>query len=571
MKMLEKIVNEKRKYVSCIKINGVPILPPVVTSAKRKELLKYKHQAIKLEKRLKRERELREYITRYYLPKLDNVNLLTESLEHQLSFFDENTLLPTPSDEISIKKQSKLCCDLQVSQYTNNEFKVITNFENNTSVIKNIIENEIETPPQIDSTSNLDEIMPNDEIGKPKLIRSDSYVLETPSPMLLEHLKRHNDESQLNNVPIKGLIASTPNEEGQDKLNLTKSDFCSETESELKNISDHSSHSTQGDITVLSKDITVDGDIEKTSFYEDHDKYDNENKECDEKFEENQINHWDFPLVKDLSLDQNDQEKLTNILNAIPESYSKQILELLEKQRMEQTVRLRSYTKLTEECLTIPAINKPLNYNPQSERSIYYTPDTFESPQIHGLSSKLSSNIQIINDHNKLTDSLPINIIDIEPKVVYTSSIIEGSKTLRGCNRKLFGDLNRDNYIKMNWAASVIQAHIRGYLTRRLLRSERVQGLIQTIKDALICAMELHSECADNINESDVELHRRLIQQVSAAVEAFHRVFFEITTSEKMSVIRIDRERLKEKLKRPRSKGSISGRTSRSSRHSRLS
>lgn len=47
------------------------------------------------------------------------------------------------------------------------------------------------------------------------------------------------------------------------------------------------------------------------------------------------------------------------------------------------------------------------------------------------------------------------------------------------------------------------------------MRTERVQGLIQTIREALICAMQLHLENTENINESDVELHRRLIQQVS--------------------------------------------------------
>lgn len=50
-------------------------------------------------------------------------------------------------------------------------------------------------------------------------------------------------------------------------------------------------------------------------------------------------------------------------------------------------------------------------------------------------------------------------------------------------------------------------------MTRRLLRTERVQSLINTIKDALICALQLHT--VDNIDETDVELHRRLINQAS--------------------------------------------------------
>lgn len=46
------------------------------------------------------------------------------------------------------------------------------------------------------------------------------------------------------------------------------------------------------------------------------------------------------------------------------------------------------------------------------------------------------------------------------------------------------------------------------------MATERVRTLIETIKDALICAMQLHAETTENINESDVELHRRLVQQV---------------------------------------------------------
>ncbi|KAJ8959337.1 hypothetical protein NQ318_022023 [Aromia moschata] len=99
------------------------------------------------------------------------------------------------------------------------------------------------------------------------------------------------------------------------------------------------------------------------------------------------------------------------------------------------------------------------------------------------------------------------------------------------------------------WAASVIGAYVKGYLTRRLLRTERVQALIDTIKDALVCALQLHN--AENIDESDVELHRRLINQVSAACYAFHDIFFSLSIQEQMSVISADRQRKIEKAKRP--------------------
>lgn len=66
-------------------------------------------------------------------------------------------------------------------------------------------------------------------------------------------------------------------------------------------------------------------------------------------------------------------------------------------------------------------------------------------------------------------------------------------------------------------AASKIGAAARGYLVRRLMKTEKVQGLILTLKDALICAMELQR--TEDIQPADVELHRRLIQQVSLYLE----------------------------------------------------
>ncbi|KAK6171329.1 hypothetical protein SNE40_019543 [Patella caerulea] len=41
------------QYVSCIRFNGIPILPPVLTGKKKDEMMSYKHQAVLVENRLK--------------------------------------------------------------------------------------------------------------------------------------------------------------------------------------------------------------------------------------------------------------------------------------------------------------------------------------------------------------------------------------------------------------------------------------------------------------------------------------------------------------------------------------
>lgn len=64
-------------------------------------------------------------------------------------------------------------------------------------------------------------------------------------------------------------------------------------------------------------------------------------------------------------------------------------------------------------------------------------------------------------------------------------------------------------------AATKIVAVAKGYLVRRLMRTDRVQSTVQTIKDALLCALQLHQD-REGIRGADVDLHRRLIQQVGA-------------------------------------------------------
>lgn len=66
-----------------------------------------------------------------------------------------------------------------------------------------------------------------------------------------------------------------------------------------------------------------------------------------------------------------------------------------------------------------------------------------------------------------------------------------------------------------NSAATIINAGVRGYLTRRLLRTEKAQLLKKTILDSLKTALIMHMELKkQEPTESDLELHQRIINQV---------------------------------------------------------
>lgn len=69
---------------------------------------------------------------------------------------------------------------------------------------------------------------------------------------------------------------------------------------------------------------------------------------------------------------------------------------------------------------------------------------------------------------------------------------------------------------KQNEAATVINAYIRGYLVRRLFRTEHTQSFVNIIKDTLIFILDLHHEKSPRSSSevSDLKLKQRLLQQV---------------------------------------------------------
>ncbi|XP_032517837.2 uncharacterized protein LOC116770461 isoform X2 [Danaus plexippus] len=91
-------------------------------------------------------------------------------------------------------------------------------------------------------------------------------------------------------------------------------------------------------------------------------------------------------------------------------------------------------------------------------------------------------------------------------------------------------------------AATKIVSYAKGYLVRRLMSTERVQATVQTIKDALLCALQLHQE-REGIRGADVDLHRRLIQQITAACYSLHDTFITSSSSERCALIAADRSR----------------------------
>ncbi|NXQ17124.1 CP110 protein, partial [Peucedramus taeniatus] len=98
-----------------------------------------------------------------------------------------------------------------------------------------------------------------------------------------------------------------------------------------------------------------------------------------------------------------------------------------------------------------------------------------------------------------------------------------------------------------------ITAVARGFLTRRLLQTEKLKQLKQTVKDTLEFIKNFQSEAPlkrGSVSAQDASLHERVLAQLRAALYEIHDIFFTMDPSERMNILRHDREVRKEKMLR---------------------
>ncbi|XP_040976107.1 centriolar coiled-coil protein of 110 kDa isoform X1 [Aquila chrysaetos chrysaetos] len=119
-----------------------------------------------------------------------------------------------------------------------------------------------------------------------------------------------------------------------------------------------------------------------------------------------------------------------------------------------------------------------------------------------------------------------------------------------------------------------ITAVAKGFLTRRLLQTEKLKHLKQTVKDTMEFIKNFQSEAPlkrGSVSAQDASLHERVMAQLRAALYDIHDIFFAMEASERMNILRHDREVRKEKMlrqmdkvKSPRERATLSTATQKS-------
>ncbi|XP_063171323.1 centriolar coiled-coil protein of 110 kDa isoform X2 [Candoia aspera] len=98
-----------------------------------------------------------------------------------------------------------------------------------------------------------------------------------------------------------------------------------------------------------------------------------------------------------------------------------------------------------------------------------------------------------------------------------------------------------------------ISALAKGFLTRRLLQTEKLKHLRQTVHDTMEFIKNFRSEALlkrGNVPAQDANLQERVVAQLQAALYDIHDIFFRMEASERMNLLRQDREIRKEKMLR---------------------
>nr|XP_048722663.1 centriolar coiled-coil protein of 110 kDa isoform X2 [Caretta caretta] len=110
---------------------------------------------------------------------------------------------------------------------------------------------------------------------------------------------------------------------------------------------------------------------------------------------------------------------------------------------------------------------------------------------------------------------------------------------------------------EMQMKFSKITALAKGFLTRRLMQTEKLKYLRQTVKDTMEFIKIFQSEAPlkrGTVSVQDASLQERVMAQLRAALYDIHDIFFIMEVSERMHILRHDREVRKEKMLRQMAK-----------------
>lgn len=146
------------KYVSVFRIDGVPIIPPLMTADKRRQMQKLKEKAIKIEQRLEENRHRKQRYNLEYGTVLEELNEDTDVIynknESSSNCSLSEHLIELDAQRIEAEKSYMLLSDILTQN--ENEAKLSTPKQNRTKIIRQTAGESIEINVEMQQSNSLE-------------------------------------------------------------------------------------------------------------------------------------------------------------------------------------------------------------------------------------------------------------------------------------------------------------------------------------------------------------------------------------------------------------------------------
>ena len=578
-------------YTSCIRIEGRPILPPVMTPERKAECTEWRQKAVEIEGQLSEKRRQRIL-----------------SVVHSYR----------PSSAIEVKRFSSRPSSAEAARPS-------------TSLAGIFPDGEIHATNKWESTASVNTVIENpnystpDEDSKPRLERRGSYTLDEPSPLLLAYMKRFGEQVSVE-TPRPPSVISTPRTTPSDRqqhLDEYLSDLSKPPEdlppilpttTAKMDVVEAVDKETVNDEAVESEKVEIMTEkVAKSEEDEASDRLSSQIKQLAEIVRKDSENiqqrvsllAMNRPLeVQTPERDVTQTPELPSISSSLHESMSirlppsdsektprPEVLsenETTPRQEVPSQIQEKTPEVIPESEKTsqkddetqsdnkakIEAAVATLAKQQQLEIERLLAQQAKERDQLRAMFKQQQD--QLIRDvlgqlnsksapENKLEETVegltletPKN--DIPSRKRSTSPVIPTvAMHLRPESRALpegFSFPDEVHLEENHRKFCRLSALAKGYLTRKLMKTDKVQGIVGSMRDTMSIALQLHQEArlaqtpsshsgqevARRVTLQDVELHRRLLQQLYKDSMAFHDVFFKLSPAQRIKIIDVDRQ-----------------------------
>ncbi|XP_058442893.1 centriolar coiled-coil protein of 110 kDa isoform X2 [Malaya genurostris] len=505
-------------FISAFKIHGVPILPPVISSELRSEIIQYRKRSQEIEMKILEKKLLKQNTIQLY----DNVEKQKESSQ-QITVIESKKSIK--SDSLGIPS---LCSD---------------------------IPNSFLKSPDLEKTEQEKFYCSDQASSQPRLIRSNSYTLDYPSPLLMKHINK-----QCSDIKNTNTIEQIPQEHTNDNIkrsyfkdvqstHINKQEWVNSSKTPSKAAAHVKKLKSPYKTTKLNSNNRANVKCKTQRKTVDNIKQSVDT--CQQKIKEIQDEH-DKRLMELLKRQQEEQHELQQNFRRQQAELTKMLLpSKLDQIHTSTPVNTSPNESMINDIQSIPMSFKKLNI---SSKEFVHNDSQFS---MNNLSSQSSLSFQestemyktcvdhSINNRSKIHDCLNSDGINS-----YIKTIVQTIQDKDLQELYQFRGLDEQSQIQHN-AASLINAYARGYLTRRLFQTECVQKVVEIIRDTLLFILDMHHEnrtAKRSRSPVDVQRKRTLIQQLTSACDKLHQIFIESSTKQRMEIIRQDREKIKHKL-----------------------